>query len=134
MVSGDGRSIELLTMTRLWLFRRSLHGLDRVRLPMPVPYRPIVYGVAVAVPWWAVLAWLSVPMVANGGAFLHFFVPGAATWALVKLVPEGAKPLDVVGSWARFVWHTARAGRRRGVGLRGRTVRACLPQVKVRER
>ena len=130
----DGRSIEMLTMTRLWLFRRSLHGIDRVRLPKPVPYRPLGWGFALTIPWWAVLSWLSVPFMANGGMFLHFFVPGAVVAALVKWIPEGARPVDMVGSWARFAWHTARAGRDRPSGLRGRTLRARSEPTKVRER
>lgn len=132
-MSRDEGSIEMLTMTRLWLFGRSLHAVGKFRMPFPLSYRVIGYSLGVGVPWWTVLAWLHVGF-AHGGTTLHVVVPGAVVYWLLKKVDEGARASELVGTWTRFAWHSLRGLRVRPVVLRGRVARPALVPVRVKER
>jgi hypothetical protein len=101
----------LLTLTRLWLFGRYMYSVGNdVRLWTPVSHRAIGYALAVFVPVWVVLHVLRVGW-GGPGLTWHFVVPGLVVWWLLRVVGEGARPTEAVGSWARLVVHCARGQR-----------------------
>ena len=135
MTEGDGSSIPLLTLTRLWLFSRHLYGLNGRALWVPVSHRAVGYSLAVFAPLWLVLEWLGVPFHGFGWT-VHAVLPGLLVWWALRTVGDGARPEELVWSWVRLVWHVAR--RRAGVRpARVRSVARCpvggVP-VRVRER
>lgn len=103
-MNEDLPTLRLLTLTRLWLFGRSLYSLGPIRLWLPISHRALGYTAAIGVPFWVVLKVLHVPL--DGvGLTLHFVVPGMMVWYALRLVGEGARPTDVVLSWVRLCWH-----------------------------
>jgi hypothetical protein len=119
VVMSVGDSMRLLTLTRLWLFGRYMYSAGDVRLWTPVSHRAIGYALAVFVPVWVALHVLGVGW---GGPGLtgHFVVPGLLVWWLLRMVGEGARPTEMVGSWARLGWHCARGRRVCAVQVRER--------------
>lgn len=104
-------SIRALTLTRLWLFSRYLYSVGDYRLWMPISHRGLGYTIAIVAPLWLVLYWLDVP-IAEAGLTLHFVLPGLLVWWALRLVGEGAKPTEIITSWARLVWHIVHRGER----------------------
>lgn len=115
-------SMRLLTLTRLWLFGRYLYSLGEYRLWVPIPHRALGYGLAVFVPLWLVLHVAGVGFKGPGLTW-HFVIPGVLVWWLLRVVGEGARPTELVGSWLRMGRHVVRGRRVQSVRVKERAGR-----------
>lgn len=122
--------IELLTLTRLWLFPRHLYRfLDRP-LASPINLRLI----ALAVPAFAAAFLLLslTPLTLTSGLGLgmvpYLLVPGLFVWWALTRLAAGAKLLEVAGSQVRLV--RARARRRTTLSSTRPRARAAGPWTK----
>jgi hypothetical protein len=106
-VSEQREGLRLLTLTRLWLFGRFMYTLGEYKLWTPIPHRAIGYALAVLVPANVVLSLLRVPF-SGPGLTWRVVVPVVFVWWLLRVVAEGARPSEVLGSWARLVWFVVR--------------------------
>lgn len=116
---AEREGMPLLTLTRLWLFGRFMYSVGDVKLWTPIPHRMLGYGLAVFVPTWLVLGGLRQGFSGPGLTF-HFVIPGLLVWWLLRVVAEGQRPSETVGSWVRLGWHVAHTRRVRPVRVRER--------------
>lgn len=129
---AERESIRLLTLTRLWLFGRYLYGVGEFRLWTPISHRAIGYVVAVFLPVWVALHWLDAPFTASG-LFVRFTIPGLLVWWALRTVAEGARPSELLTSWARLGWHATRGQRVQPVRVAQRTRAAMGAPTRIRE-
>lgn len=130
-MADDVEQVELLTLTRLWLFPRYLFRfLDR---PLGSPWNLRLLGLALPtfVVTFLLLAVLT-PFTPTGGLGLglvpYLLVPGLLVWWALTRVAAGAKLWEVVWSHVRLLAHARRrrdairvtrfASRLSGPGLR----------------
>lgn len=102
MSTSERETIRLLTLTRLWLFSRYLYRIGEWRLMVPLSHRALGYGLAVFVPVWIVLQWANVSTASAVGMFVYGAIPAGIVWWALHLVGEGARPHELVTSWARY--------------------------------
>jgi hypothetical protein len=113
-------SIRLLDLTRLWQFSRYMYSFGEYRLWVPISHRAVGYAIAVLSPVWLVLQALGVPW-GGRGLTAHLVLPGALVWWALRVVGEGARPVELVGSWVRMGWLWVRGERLVPVVLRQAT-------------
>lgn len=103
-------SIRLLDLTRLWQFSRYMYSFGEYRLWVPVSHRAVGYTLAALVPLWGALQVLGVPWTAFG-LTAHVVLPGLLVWWALRVVGDGARPQELVGSWLRLGWLGVRGER-----------------------
>lgn len=126
-MSHDDTQIELLTLTRLWLFPRYLYRvLDR---PLGSPWTLRLLGLAAVAFPAAMLLLAPLPIGLRSAAGLglvpHLFLPGMFVWWCLTRLAAGQKLPEVALSQARLAWHLRR--RRDADRVTRLASRACGP-------
>lgn len=101
--------LELLTITRLWLFENKVYNIGQKALIVPVSVRAIGYAAAVFLPMSIVLSILGVSWVSSATAmFFRVALPGMIVWLALRYVSAGGKAHELVLAWVGYTWCVVR--------------------------